>query len=251
MEGSYPIPDAVLDKLAGRRIEVSIQDLHHNGNLYDDFDRFRLRARAINQYLRRYRARGFRSGRLYRNADWLSELDIAYDMSFPNVGRLDAQPGGCCSVFPYFISDILEIPLTTTQDYSLLHVIGDQIDRFVAEAEQMILAKHGLISILVHPDYSMKGEARKIYETLLGYLADLRERRNLWMALPQEIDRWWRQRARLEAGQARRRSREIQGQGREQARVAYAVMEAGRLVYKVQDGPSLMPAAPGAKRFSN
>ena len=46
-------------------------------------------------------------------------------MSVPNVAHLEPQRGGCCTVMPYFIGDILELPLTTTQDYSLFHILGD------------------------------------------------------------------------------------------------------------------------------
>jgi hypothetical protein len=60
---------------------------------------------------------GFRAAVLYRNPDWYDALTVAYDMSIPNVAQLDPQRGGCCTIFPYFIGNILEIPVTATQDY--------------------------------------------------------------------------------------------------------------------------------------
>ena len=81
------------------------------------------RARRINQYLRAFGAQGFRSGALYRNLNWYGALDISYDMSVPNVAHLEPQRGGCCTVMPYFIGDIVELPLTMTQDYSLFHIM--------------------------------------------------------------------------------------------------------------------------------
>jgi len=38
---------------------------------------------------------------MYQNADWFQELNFSYDMSVPNVARLEAQRGGCCTVLPY------------------------------------------------------------------------------------------------------------------------------------------------------
>ena len=46
-------------------------------------------------------------------------------MSVPNVAHLEPQRGGCCTVMPYFVGDVLELPLTTIQDYSLFHILGD------------------------------------------------------------------------------------------------------------------------------
>ena len=90
---------------------------------------------------------------LYRNTDWFGDLNFAYDMSVPNVGHLDPQPGGCCTVMPYFIGQMLEIPLTTIQDYSLFHILQDySIDVWKRQIAR-ILDGHGLASFNIHPDY--------------------------------------------------------------------------------------------------
>ena len=53
---------------------------------------------------------------------------------------------------PYFVGDILEIPLTTIQDYMLFHYLGDySLDLWKAQFVA-ILKKNGLMSFLVHPD---------------------------------------------------------------------------------------------------
>jgi hypothetical protein len=106
----YTVGANLLNTIEARGFEVAIQDLTHDGNLFDDRDEFLSRARWINRYLQEYRAQGFRAGRMYRNADWYEELETSYDMSIPNVAHLDPQRGGCCTVFPYFIGRILELP---------------------------------------------------------------------------------------------------------------------------------------------
>jgi len=59
----------------------------------------------------------------------------------------------------------------------------------------------------------------------------MRAHRNLWFALPGEVNDWWRQRAAMELvrdelGWA------IRGPGSERARIAYATIMEGNLVYE-------------------
>jgi hypothetical protein len=62
---------------------------------------------------------------MYREQAWFDAFDFSYDMSVPNAAHLEPQRGGCCTVLPYFVGDVLELPLTTTQDYSLFHILGE------------------------------------------------------------------------------------------------------------------------------
>ena len=77
------------------------------------------RVEQINEYGRRFQSQGFRSAVMYRQLAWAAALRFSYDMSVPNVAHLEPQRGGCCTVMPYFVGDLLELPLTTIQDYSL------------------------------------------------------------------------------------------------------------------------------------
>ena len=124
-ERRYAVPEELLDGIKTRGFEVNVHDLNHDGRLYSDRKTFVARAAKINEYCRRFGARGFRSAVLYRNLDWYGEFDFSYDMSVPNVAHLDPQRGGCCTVMPYFIGNVLELPLTTIQDYSLFHILRD------------------------------------------------------------------------------------------------------------------------------
>ena len=124
---------------------------------------------------------------LYRNTDWFADYTFSYDMSVPNVGHLDPQPGGCCTVFPYFIGNILEIPLTTTQDYPLFHVLRDYSIDLWRKQINLILQGHGLISTVVHPDYVIEKRARATYSELLAHLASLGAQKSVWLALPRDV----------------------------------------------------------------
>ena len=136
---------------------------------------------------------------------------------------------------PYFIGKILELPLTTIQDYSLFHILGDySIDLWKLQID-LILKRNGLISFIIHPDYVIDESARQVYVDLLQHLVQLREEHNIWIALPGDVNRWWRNRSQMKLVQAGD-SWKIEGPGSEQARVAYATLQDGRIVYNVEPG---------------
>ncbi len=80
---------------------------------------------------------------MYRDQEWFDALEFSYDMSVPNVAHLEPQRGGCCTVMPYFVGDILELPLTTIQDYSLFHILGDYSIDLWKEQIDLILRRTG------------------------------------------------------------------------------------------------------------
>jgi hypothetical protein len=231
-EGRYTLSSSFLQSIRSRGFEVNVHDLNHDGRLFTNKEKFSSRAPRINQYGRELGAQGFRSGALYHNLDWYGELEFSYDMSVPSAAHLDPQRGGCCTVMPYFIGKILELPVTTTQDYSLFHILGQySIDLWKRQIAQ-ITEKHGLASFIIHPDYILEQRTRDTYESLLGYLADLRSKEKIWIALPREVNQWWRSRNQMKlvrqgSGWA------IEGPDKDKARVAYAAMNGNELVYEL------------------
>jgi hypothetical protein len=137
---------------------------------------------------------------------------------------------------PYFIGRILELPLTTAQDYSLFHILNDySIDLWKRQLE-LLRARHGLMSFVTHPDYLIDRRARGVYQRLLEFVREFVSREGILALLPGELDRWCRQRREMRL-ERRGRSWEIVGPGHERARIAYAVMEDDRIVYQISDGP--------------
>lgn len=232
-EERYPVSPDFLDSIRRRGFEVVVHDLNHDGHLFRDRKRFMQRVAKINSYGKQFGATGFRAGVLYRNQAWFDALDFEYDMSVPNVAHLDPQRGGCCTVMPYFVGHVLELPVTMTQDYTLFHILKDYSTALWEQQIKLIMEKHGLISVVIHPDYLTGERERTLYEALLGHLARLREHSHLWITTPGEVNRWWRQRAEMtiieEGGQAR-----IVGPGSERACLALASEQDGRLVMTPQ-----------------
>lgn len=231
-ERRYRVSAELLETIRRRGFEVGIQDLNHDGQLFDDREEFQRRAALINRYAAEYKAKGFRSAVLYRKPQWYDAFDFSFDMSMPNVAHVDPQRGGCCTVMPYFIDKILELPVTTTQDYMLFHILNQHsIDLWKHQVE-LIMEKNGLASFIVHPDYVREPESKSVYLKLLSYLRDLRLRTNVWAALPHEIDNWWRARSTMTVEPDGSTWRVV-GEGSERAVLAYAKNVDGKLVYEL------------------
>jgi hypothetical protein len=235
-EERYAVSEALLQSIRNRGFEVNVHDLNHDGHLFSDRDQFFRRAERINRYARHFGALGFRSAVMYRNIDWYDALDMSYDMSIPNVAHLDPQQGGCCTVLPFFIGKLLELPVTMTQDYSLFYILNDYSIRLWKQQISLILKNHGLISVIIHPDYINDDAARRVYDELLNCLSGLRSRRDTWIALPREVAAWWQLRSELRLVKVGNFWM-IQGEGHERARVAYAVLRNDTLVYELEGEP--------------
>jgi hypothetical protein len=233
-ERRYQVPEEYVSEIRSRGFEFNIHDLNHDGRLYLDRQEFVRRAAKINDYVHRYGARGFRAGSMYRNQDWYDVFEFSYDMSVPNVAHLEPMRGGCCTVMPYFVGKIVELPLTTAEDYSVFHILNDYSIDLWKQQLDLIRGRNGLISFVTHPDYLIERRARDVYESLLDYLRQLLEREKIWAALPGDVDLWWRARSQMKLV-SRGSEWEIVGPGKERARLAYAVLDGGRLVYELAE----------------
>ena len=228
----YPDSTRLLKTLRSRGFEVNVHDLNHDGHLFHSRAQFLDRAAQINRYAREFDSGGFRAGGMYREQAWFSALNVSFDMSVPNAAHLEPQRGGCCTVMPYFVGKILELPLTTTQDYSLFHILNQYSTDLWQKQIDVILAEHGLITILTHPDYLIEPRAQRVYKDLLRHLCRLRVDQNLWIAQPAEVARWWRQRNEMtlvRQGDSWR----INGDQSHRARVAYATLQNDRVIYTI------------------
>ena len=231
-EKRYEVPDEYVALIRSRGFEFNIHDLNHDGQLYQERQLFLQRSKKINSYVKKFATNGFRAGVMYRNLDWYDAYEMSYDMSMPNVAHLEPQRGGCCTVFPYFVGKILEIPLTTCQDYSLFQILNDYSIDLWKQQLALLRKRNGLMSFIAHPDYLIDASARKVYESLLQYLQQMVQREKIWMALPGEVDQWWRARSQMHLVQAEGRWT-VEGPQSDQAKIAFAVLDGDNLRYEV------------------
>jgi hypothetical protein len=231
-EDRYHLPEGFLQNIRKRGFEVNVHDLNHDGHLFRDREEFLDRADRINAYGKQFGALGFRSAIMYRNVDWFGALDFSYDMSIPNVAHLDPQKGGCCTVMPFFAGKLLELPVTLTQDYPLFYILKEHSVRLWKEQISLIGEKHGLISIIVHPDYIIDEAARRVYVEFLEHVSVMRSRKETWVALPGDAAAWWRLRSELSLVK-KGDFWSIEGEGGERARVAYATLAGESLTFEL------------------
>jgi hypothetical protein len=233
-EKRYEVSEEYIREIRGRGFEFNIHDLNHDGHLYKERAEFERRAARINGYARKYNTRGFRAGAMYRNQDWYDAFEFSYDMSIPNVAHLEPKRGGCCTVMPFFIGNILELPLTLAQDYSLFHILEDYSIDLWKRQLALIRQRHGLMSFITHPDYLIERRARDVYASLLDYLRQMVKQEQIWGAKAGDVDEWWRSRSQMLL-EPRGSGWRIVGPGAERARVAYAVLNGGRLSYELAE----------------
>jgi peptidoglycan/xylan/chitin deacetylase (PgdA/CDA1 family) len=194
----YPIDHGIVRELRDRGFEIGLHGLYHDRSLFSTRDEFERQLPGLRRAARELDAVGFRSPATHRVVDWLAELPVEYDGTMFHSDPYEPQPGGCCSLWPFRIGKLVELPYTLPQDHTLFTLLGQRsAETWLAQAEA-IEARHGLIHCLSHPDPGYLGDPpkRRLYTEFLDALAG---RPALWTALPREVADWWRQREELGA----------------------------------------------------
>jgi peptidoglycan/xylan/chitin deacetylase (PgdA/CDA1 family) len=194
----YPIDWTRVDRLRAQGFEFGAHGLRHDGMLFRSRKHFQELAPRVESIAREHGLRGFRSPSTLRNAQWLSTMDFDFDCSFADTDPYEPQPGGSCSIFPFFLNGMVELPYTLAQDHTLINLLRRDPLPVWIEKMQWIAARGGMILALTHPDYSGSGALMGQYEEFLKRLADLE---SCWRALPSEVAAWWRRRAALQLHQ--------------------------------------------------
>jgi peptidoglycan/xylan/chitin deacetylase (PgdA/CDA1 family) len=157
-EGEYRLPDAVRRVLDQAGFEVGVHGLEHDGKLYSSKSTFVAKVPRINEYVRRWKASGFRSPLMQHRLGWLHSLDIEYDASTFDTDPFEPQPDGAGTIFPFWVGGpdgrgYVELPYTLVQDFNLFEVLRERnIDTWKRKADWV--AEHGgMVLLNTHPDY--------------------------------------------------------------------------------------------------
>jgi peptidoglycan/xylan/chitin deacetylase (PgdA/CDA1 family) len=187
----YPIDHGVVRELKDRGFEIGVHGLRHDRSLFASHEAFVRQLPAVEEAARRLGAQGFRSPSTHRVYEWLAELPVLYDSSVPHSDPFEPQPGGCCTLWPYAIGGVIELPYTMSQDHTLFTLLERRSAEPWLRQVEAIEERHGLIQCLSHPDPGYLGDAdkRALYVELLDALA---ERTDLWRSLPRDVAQWWR-----------------------------------------------------------
>lgn len=221
----YAIPNGLFEKLRADGCEIGLHGIHHNRKLWRNEKTFARTLPKIHSYLAEWQAVGWRSPVTYRNADWMPRLGVLYDSSFPDTDPFEPQAGGCCSIFPFFLGDMVELPITLVQDHTMWELLQHPgIDLWLEKAA-WISDRHGLVNLDTHPDYLIEPERLDLYDQFLGWLT---KREGGWHALPRDAASWWKDRASMETDGVG-----VTGAGDWDATVAHAREDGDRIVYEI------------------
>jgi peptidoglycan/xylan/chitin deacetylase (PgdA/CDA1 family) len=187
----YPIDPGLLDHVRDSGCEVGLHGIKHDCKLFESRASFEAELPAIHRYLAEWDAVGFRSPATHRNADWMPELGALYDSSFPDTDPFEPQAGGCCSILPFFLGEMVELPITLVQDHTLWEILREDTIELWTSKSEWIAENGGLVNLITHPDYLDRPSRLRMYEEFLEYLA---AQDGCWHALPREVAAWWRTR---------------------------------------------------------
>jgi peptidoglycan/xylan/chitin deacetylase (PgdA/CDA1 family) len=194
----YEVDPGIIRELTGRGFEIGMHGLRHDRSLFSTRAAFDAQRPELAALATRLGAEGFRSPSTHRVFDWIGELPISYDGSIPHSDPFEPQPGGCCSFWPFFIGDVVELPYTLPQDYTLFTLLAHRSPSLWLEQADRIVQEHGLIHSLSHPDPGYLGDLGN-RDRYREFLVALSERDEIWKPLPRELVAWWRLRDTAEA----------------------------------------------------
>ncbi len=191
----YRIDWNLVTRLRTRGFEFGAHGLCHDGRLFRSAQDFARLAPIVERLAAQHGLRGFRAPSTLRNASWIATMAFDFDSSFADTDPYEPQPGGTCSLFPFMLSRMVELPYTLAQDHTLIHLLRRNPLPLWAMKAKWIASVGGMILTLTHPDYTGDGRYLAAYEELLRMLADLP---SAWRALPSEVAGWWRERSELQ-----------------------------------------------------
>ena len=227
----YNVDPILFAELRSVGCEVALHGIKHDGRLFENRERFEAALPKIRHYMEQWGAVGFRSPATLRRAEWMHELATVgcmYDSSFWDTNPFEPQPGGCCSIFPYRIGDLVELPITLLQDHTMLEILRDEDIARWRDKTRWIMHEHGLVNLLVHPDYMDSERRLRLYSEFLDFL---RSQPNGWHALAADVASWWKLREEVSPAEAGSNPRRV-GSSDVLPTLAHAVVRDGVVTYE-------------------
>lgn len=187
----YAVDADRLRDLEADGFEVGVHGLYHDGRDLESLATLGERLPGIREAAERWGAVGFRSPATHRRWEWMPLLGFDYDTSYPDTDPFEPQAGGCCTWLPFFNGELVELPLTLAQDYTLFTILRQRDETIWIEKAELVRARGGMALIDTHPDYLVDEVVMRAYRRFLErFAADA----SAWKPLPREVSSWWRRR---------------------------------------------------------
>lgn len=199
----YTVDPGVQARLLRQGFEVGVHGLNHNGRLYQSRTEFTKRAEKINDYIRLWQAKGFRSPSMHHNLEWIKDLEIEYDASTFDTDPFEPQADGVGTIFPFMVmrgdgTGYVELPYTLAQDFTLFVLLREKNIDIWKKKLDWIAKNGGMALVNTHPDYmcfdgnpGLEEYPVQYYQDLLDYVQD-RYAGQYWHVLPREVAGFWR-----------------------------------------------------------
>jgi hypothetical protein len=212
----YVTPDETVRDLQDDGFEVGVHGLYHDGRDLESRELLLERLPAMREAAERWNATGFRSPATHRDWNLMQLLPFDYDSSYLDTDPFEPQGGGSCTWWPFFIGDLVELPITLLMDHTLFVVL--RRDESVWHEKAAYLKDRGGLALLItHPDYFLDRSRLDAYDR---FLASLERDPTMWRALARDVAGWWRRRAATSLEHDGLSWRAI-GPGSEKARIVY------------------------------
>ena len=191
-ERDYEVEPERLDRLRADGFEIGLHGLRHDGRDLESRATLERRLPAMRAYAERWGAVGFRSPATHRDWELMPLLGVEYDSSSPDTDPFEPKSGGCCTWWPFFNRDLVELPMTLTQDHTVFVILEQRDDALWREKADFLRDRGGMALLLTHPDYMTEPVLVDLYR---GFLARYADDPTAWKARPRDVASWWRRRA--------------------------------------------------------
>ena len=202
----YRVSPALRLRLREDGFEVGVHGLVHDGKMFSNRKIFEKRAQRVNVYLKEWEACGLSSPSMYRNLEWMLDLDIAYGVSTFDTDIFEPQPEGIQRIFPFWYhgrterGGYVEIPYTLPQDHTLFVILREKDNRIWKDKLDWIVEKGGMALLNTHPDYmrfnggrcSLEEYPADWYAEFLAYIKS-RYAGRYWQPLTKDMARFWKE----------------------------------------------------------
>ena len=203
LSNKYKIDRGKLRKLKDEGCEIGLHGYNHdNKTPFLKKERIIERITSASEIMQDFGIKGFRSESLLRNKEFLELLSdyFYYDSSTCDTDIYSpvAMRSGACTVFPFFIKNMVEIPVTLPQDYRLMRLnkTKNKIFEIWKEKIDFLIQVNGAVVLLTHPDSHIFGSDKylDVYDRVLEYVTNFGDG---WNTTPYEIAKWWVERNKI------------------------------------------------------
>ena len=201
----YSVSSMLRSELEKNGFEIGVHGLNHDGRLFRSKEIFMERSAKINRYLKLWNAVGFRAPAMHHNLDWMTALNIEYDLSTFDTDPFEPQSDGVNTIYPFMAGNqhrrngFVEMPYTVPQDFTLFVLMKEKNIEIWCKKLDWIAANRGMVLVDTHPDYMNFGDEKttfeqypaKYYREFLEYIL-AKYHGQYWHVLPKDMAAFWK-----------------------------------------------------------